>query len=210
MMGTTAGQPALARRKELELWFEFGSNYSYLTVMRIEELVSHAGVRLIWSPFLLGPIFKSFGWESSPFVLQAAKGAYAWKDMERQCRKYGLKWKRPTKFPRRALLPMRVALLGASQPWIAEFCRQVMIQNFVADRDIDNADSVSEILTTLELPAQEIICEAEAEPNKRRLREQTLTAADRGVFGAPTFFVRGEMFWGNDRLEDAIELAAGD
>jgi 2-hydroxychromene-2-carboxylate isomerase len=83
-----------------------------------------------------------------------------------------------------------------------------MLQNFVTDRDIDTAQNVSEILAALELPAQEIISEAEAEPNKLLLREQTQTAARRGVFGAPTFFVGDEMFWGNDRLEDAIDFAA--
>src|ERR1700722_15031948 len=80
-------------KREIELWFEFGSNYSYLSVMRIETLTAAAGVKLVWCPFLLGPIFKSFGWETSPFVLQAAKGAYVWKDMQRQCEKYGLAWK---------------------------------------------------------------------------------------------------------------------
>jgi 2-hydroxychromene-2-carboxylate isomerase len=208
MTGASAGPQSLVSTKELELWFEFGSNYSYLSVMRIEGLAARAGVRLLWRPFLLGPIFKSFGCESSQFVLQTVKGAHVWKDMERQCRKYDLEWTRPTTFPRRALLPMRIALLGASQPWIGEFCRQVMVLNFVEDRDIDNVESASEILVALGLPAQEIIREAEAEPNKLRLREQTQMAADRGVFGAPTFFVRGEMFWGNDRLDDAIAFAA--
>jgi 2-hydroxychromene-2-carboxylate isomerase len=192
----------------IELWFEFGSNYSYLSVMRIEALAVRAGVALLWRPFLLGPIFKSFGWESSPFILQAAKGAYVWKDMERQCRKYRLAWKRPTTFPRSAVLPMRVAQLGASQPWIGEFCRQVMLKNFVADRDIHTHESVSDILTALELPAEEIIHQAQTQANKLRLREQTEAAARRGIFGAPTFFVGNDMFWGNDRLEDALEFAS--
>jgi 2-hydroxychromene-2-carboxylate isomerase len=195
---------------EIELWFEFGSNYSYLSVMRIEALASRARLSILWRPFLLGPIFKSFGWETSPFVLQAAKGAYVWKDMQRQCHKYGLAWTRPSVFPRPALLPARVALLGATRPWIGEFCRQVMLQNFAADRDIDTAQSVGDILAALELPAEEIIREAQAAPNKLRLREQTETAARRGVFGAPIFFVRDEMFWGNDRLEDAVAFAAAE
>jgi 2-hydroxychromene-2-carboxylate isomerase len=208
MIDIAAGPQSPPPNKEVELWFEFGSNYSYLSVMRIDALAARSRVRVLWRPFLLAPIFKSFGWQSSPFVLQVAKGSYVWKDMERQCRKYGLAWARPSTFPRRALLPMRVALLGATQPWIGEFCRRVMLQNFVADHDIDTARSVSEILAALELPAQEIISEAQAEPNKLLLREQTQTAARRGVFGAPTFFVRDEMFWGNDRLEDAIDFAA--
>ncbi|WP_266160873.1 DsbA family protein, partial [Dyella silvatica] len=65
----------------IEFWFEFGSNYSYLSLMRIEALAAEHGVALAWRPFLLGPIFKSFGWDSSPFVLQQAKGAYVWHDM---------------------------------------------------------------------------------------------------------------------------------
>ena len=193
---------------DIELWFEFGSNYSYLSAMRIESMAARAKIRLAWRPFLLGPIFKSFGWETSPFVLQAAKGAYVWKDMERQCNKYGLAWRRPSIFPRLAVLPMRVALLGASQPWIGEFCRQVMLKNFVADQDIHTEQSVREILTKLELPADEIVHKAQSEANKLRLREQTELAAQRGVFGAPTFFVGDEMFWGNDRLEDALEFAS--
>jgi 2-hydroxychromene-2-carboxylate isomerase len=197
-------------KTEVEFWFEFGSNYSYLSVMRIETLASTARLRIVWRPFLLGPIFKSFGWETSPFVLQAAKGAYVWKDMQRQCDKYALAWTRPSVFPRPALLPARVALLGATQPWIGEFCRQVMFRNFGADFDIDSAQSVGDILAALELPAEQIIREAQTESTKLRLREQTEAAARRGIFGAPTFFVRDEMFWGNDRLEDALAFAAAD
>src|SRR4051812_19200685 len=72
----------------LDFWFEFGSNYSYLSVMRIEPEAARLGVQIRWRPFLLGPIFRSFGWETSPFVLQKAKGEYVWKDMARECRKY--------------------------------------------------------------------------------------------------------------------------
>src|ERR1700761_7159307 len=72
----------------IEFWFEFGSNYSYLSAMRIESAAAARGVRVLWKPFLLGPIFKQLGWDTSPFVLQKEKGAYAFKDMERQCRKY--------------------------------------------------------------------------------------------------------------------------
>ncbi len=93
----------------IELWFEFGSSYSYLSVMRIEQLAAGLGVTVQWRPFLLGPIFKSFGWSTSPFVVQTWKTEYVWRDMERECRKYGLAWTRPTAFPRTALLPARVA-----------------------------------------------------------------------------------------------------
>jgi 2-hydroxychromene-2-carboxylate isomerase len=191
----------------IEFWFDFGSNYSYLSVMRIEDVAARCGVEIAWRPFLLGPIFKSFGWNTTPFLLQKEKGDYMWKDMVRQCRKYDLPWMKPTTFPRRALLPSRVALLGAAEPWIGEFCRRIMLLNFAKDSDIDSPEAVGEVLKKLELPAAQIIRDAQSEQNKLKLREQTETAKTRGIFGAPTFFVHGEMFWGNDRLDDALSFA---
>lgn len=194
--------------RTIEFWFEFASNYSYLSVMRIEEAARRRGVRIAWKPFLLGPILRALGMDNSPFVLQKEKGAYVWQDMIRQCRKYGLGWTKPTTFPRASLLPARVALLGAEQAWIGGFCRQVMERNFVADAEINQAEHLAPILTGLGLPAADILEQAQAEPNKTRLREQTDAARARCVFGAPTFFVGSEMFWGDDRLDDALLSAA--
>jgi 2-hydroxychromene-2-carboxylate isomerase len=200
---TAASEPP----PEIEFWFEFGSNYSYLSVMRIEDEARRHGVRIAWKPFLLGPIFKALGMENSPFVLQQEKGAYVWQDMARQCRKYGLRWVRPSVFPRLGVLPLRVALLGVDQPWIGAFCREVMELNFARDEDINQPDRLAPILTGLGLPASSILAEAQAEPTKTRLREQTEQARRKGIFGAPTFFVGGDMFWGNDRLDDALLFA---
>ncbi len=193
---------------EIELWFEFGSNYSYLSVMRIEDEARRRGVRIAWKPFLLGPIFRALGFENSPFVLQKEKGAYVWRDMARQCRKYGLRWTQPSTFPRLGVLPLRVALLGAQRPWIGAFCRQVMELNWALDQDINQPEPLARILAELGLPAAAILDQAQAEPTKTSLREQTEQARVRGIFGAPTFFVGTEMFWGNDRLDDALLFAA--
>ncbi len=193
---------------EMEFWFEFASNYSYLSVMRIEDAARQGYVRIVWKPFLLGPIFRALGMETSPFLTQKEKGAYMWQDMVRQCRKYGLRWTKPSAFPRLSVLPARVALLGATEPWIGAFCRRVMELNFVHDEDINNADRLVPILTELNLPAAEILEQAQSESVKTRLREQTDEARRRGIFGAPTFFVGTEIFWGNDRLDDALLVAA--
>jgi 2-hydroxychromene-2-carboxylate isomerase len=202
------GSPALKPNRTIEFWFEFGSNYSYLSVMRIEALAQQHGVDVVWKPFLLGPIFRALGMETSPFVLQKEKGAYVWRDMVRQCRKYGLRWTQPTTFPRASVLPTRVALLGAKQPWIGEFCRKVMELNFVLDEDISQSHRIAELLAAMDLPASELIDRAQAEPNKARLRDQTEQARTRGLFGAPTFFVGAEMFWGDDRLDDALSFTS--
>lgn len=193
----------------IEFWFEFGSNYSYLSALRIEDLARSAGVAVLWRPFLLGPVFRELGWSTSPFVLQAAKGRHMWRDMEREAAKYGLPWRRPGVFPRTALLPMRVATLGAQEPWGAGFVKRVMLQNWVEDREIDDAAAVLAALAGLVPDPDALLAAALAPDNKLRLRAQTELASARGIFGAPTFFVGEEMFWGNDRLEDAIACAAG-
>ncbi len=193
---------------EIEFWFEFASNYSYLSAMRIEDAARQSGVRILWKPFLLGPIFRALGIETSPFLLQKEKGAYVWQDMVRQCRKYGLAWRKPSTFPRPSVLPARVALIGAEEPWIGVFCRAVMELNFALDEDIDQPERLASILIGLNLPAAEILDRAGTEPVKALLRHQTDEARRKGIFGAPTFFVGSAMFWGNDRLDDALMLAS--
>jgi 2-hydroxychromene-2-carboxylate isomerase len=198
----------IASMPSLEIWFEFGSTYSYLSVMRIEALARRAGIRLAWKPFLLGPVFRSLGWETSPFLLQEAKGRYMWRDMERRTAKYGLPFRKPSVFPRAAILPMRVAVLGAGQEWMPAFCRAVMLQNWVEDVDISLPANVSRALHGLVTDPGQVIEQAQSDENKLKLREQTEEAQRRGIFGGPTFFVGDEMFWGDDRLDDAIEYAA--
>ena len=191
----------------IEFWFDFGSNYSYLGMMRIRRLAADAGVRVVPKPFLLGPIFKAQGWETSPFVLQAAKGRYMWRDMERQCEKYGLRWRRPAVFPRNGLLAARVALQGEGAAWESAFCEQVMLANFAEDREIGDAAVIHGILAGLGVDGGAVIAAAQGDACKAGLRARTAAAQSHGVFGAPTFFVGDEMFWGNDRLEDALALA---
>jgi len=196
---TAANTPAT-----LDFWFDFASNYSYLSVMRIEEAAARHGVTICWRPFLLGPIFRAHGWHTSPFVLQKEKGEYVWKDMQRQCKKHGIGWCHPSNFPRSALLPLRVALVGAEAPWMGEYCRQIMQWNFVKDQEIDSSKVVGDILSEMGLPASQILAIAQSDANKQKLRKQTEAAQALGIFGAPTFFVGDEMFWGDDRLDDAF------
>jgi 2-hydroxychromene-2-carboxylate isomerase len=129
--------------------------------------------------------------------------------MARQCLKYGLApWVRPSVFPRLGVLPLRIVLFGAEQPWVGAFSRKVMELNFVLDQDINHPDQMAPILKGLGLPCSDILEQAQSEPIKTRLREQTDEARARGIFGAPTFMVGTEMFWGNDRLDDALVFAA--
>ncbi|HEY6896464.1 MAG TPA: 2-hydroxychromene-2-carboxylate isomerase [Rhodocyclaceae bacterium] len=192
----------------IEFWFDYSSNYSYLSVMRIDDAAARSGVTVQWKPFLLGPIFRSFGMAGPSALVRPPMAEYIWKDIARQAAKYLLPLARPSTFPRSAVLPLRVALLGAEQPWISEFSKRIMLLNFARDMAIDDSAVVSQVLHDLGLPAAEIIEQATTAANKLALREQTEAARLRGIFGAPTFFVGEEMFWGNDRLDDALEFAA--
>ena len=190
----------------LEFWFEFGSTYSYLSASRIEGVTGAVGVPVSWRPFLLGPIFEKQGWDDSPFNVYPAKGRYMWRDVERLCAKYRLPFARPSRFPRNGLLAARVACLASTQPepWLPEFVRAVFRANFAEDREISDAAEIRSILDALGQPGAELVEEAQTPENKQRLRDQTQRAVEFGIFGAPSFVVGEELFWGNDRLEDAL------
>lgn len=192
---------------KIEFWYEFASSYSYLSVMRIEALAADAGVAVEWKPFLLGPVFLAMGWNDSPFNIYPPKGRYMWRDLARLADKYGLPFRVPSRFPRNGLLAARLALLGGEQGWVAEFSRRVMLANFAEDREIGEPEVIGAILAELGLPVDELLAAAVTEDNKRALRRQTERAAELGMFGAPSFRVGDELFWGNDRLEDALAWA---
>lgn len=193
--------------KKLEFWFEFASTYSYLAAERIEALAAKSGVEILWRPFLLGPIFAGQGWNNSPFNIYPAKGAYMWRDMERLTADYGLKLRRPSNFPRNGLLAARIALAHDEQPWIGNFVRAVYRANFAEDREISDPTVIIDILKALRLDAGAILDAASVDANKARLKAQTDRAAQLGLFGAPSFTVGEELFWGNDRLEQALDFA---
>lgn len=193
---------------KLDFWYEFASTYSYLAAMRIEPLAKAAGVEVVWRPFLLGPIFKAQGWGTSPFLLQEAKGRYMWRDLARLCEDAGLPpFRQPNSFPLNSLLAARVALaLGdAKRP---EFSRAVYLAEFAAGEDIGDRSVITNILRQLGHDADVLIAKASEQPIKDKLRSSTEEAQRLGIFGAPSFVLTsGEMFWGNDRLEQALAWA---
>ena len=198
------------KKPVLRFWFEFGSTYSYVSAVRIEGAAAEAGVPLAWEPFLLGPIFAEQGWSDSPFNVYPAKGRYMWRDMERLCSRDGTPFAKPSRFPRSGVVAARVACLAkaSSEPWLPGFVRAVFRANFVEDREIGDAAEIRSILDALGLPGARIVERSEHPDNRRRLREQTRLAGELGIFGAPSFVVGDELFWGNDRLEDALAWAA--
>lgn len=188
----------------LEFFFEFASTYSYPAALRIEPLARAAGVALVWRPFLLGPIFRAQGWNDSPFNLQPVKGRYMWRDLERICAEQRFSWRRPSSFPRNGLLAARVACRFEDEPWCPDFVRSIYRANFAEDREISDPEVVRSCLEALGLPAGALLEHASAPAAKEKLRAQTERAMALGIFGAPSFVVGDELFWGNDRLEAAL------
>jgi 2-hydroxychromene-2-carboxylate isomerase len=193
----------------VEFWFELASTYSYPAAMRVEDAARAAGVELAWRPFLLGPIFRAQGWNDSPFNVYPAKGRYMWRDLERVCARHGLPLRRPSVFPRQSLHAARVALVGAARPWGPRFVRAAYRASFADDRDIAAPDVLAALLRDAGVAPEPVLAEAAAEETKARLRAATDEAARRGIFGAPSFLVGEELFWGDDRLEDALAFASG-
>lgn len=194
--------------RTLEFWFDFASTYSYLSAMRIGPMAEAAGVEVRWRPFLLGPIFQALGWDASPFVLQPAKGAYMWRDIARRAGKHGLAWAKPGVFPRRSTAAVRAAHAGQDEFWIEGFVRAVFRRNFVEDGDIEDTVFLRDALGAAGAPADAVLTRAASDAGRAALRAQIVMAQARGIFGAPSFVVGDELFWGDDRLEDAIACAA--
>jgi 2-hydroxychromene-2-carboxylate isomerase len=195
---------------KLDFWYDFASTYSYLAAMRAEGLAKAAGVTLRWRPFLLGPIFKSHGMETSPFNLYPVKGRYSWRDMERLAARQGLpKFTPPVPFPANSLLAARTAvvLVDAERP---EFSRAVYRAEFSEGRDISDRALIADILSGFGHNAEAVLAKTADQTIKDKLRAETEEAAKQGIFGAPNFVAEdGELFWGNDRLEQAVEWARG-
>ncbi|MFQ5513262.1 MAG: 2-hydroxychromene-2-carboxylate isomerase [Myxococcota bacterium] len=188
----------------LEFWFEFGSSYSYPAAFRVARLVDEEDLRVVWRPFLLGPIFRAQGLGDSPFNAIPAKGRYMWRDLERICSELGLPFRRPSVFPRNGLLAARVATAHAEAPWLPQLVVDVYRANFAEDREISDPDVLRELLTRRDLDAGSALERAEDPGTKAELRTHTERAQQLGIFGAPTFRVGNEIFWGGDRLDTAL------
>jgi 2-hydroxychromene-2-carboxylate isomerase len=173
--------------------------------MRIAPLAAAAGVTLRWRPFLLGPIFKTSGWDNSPFNIYPAKGRYMWRDLERICAALDLPFVRPTVFPQNTIAASRVMLVAIEQGWGEAFAHAVYTAEFGEGRDIGAAGAVADIVRRLGKDADAVMAQAQSDAIKAALRAQVAEAERLGIFGAPSFVTPdGELFWGNDRLEDAI------
>lgn len=193
--------------RNIDFWFEFASTYSYLAVMRAQDIAAECGVRLTWRPFLLGAIFKKdLGYGDSPFNRHDKKGDYMWRDMDRQAALYGLPAiKRPDPFPQNGLAAARIAIVLEKDDRLPIFVRSVFRAQFQHGETISKPDVLFDILSQNGFDAPDVMQRAKSEKIKQALRVQTELADRIGVFGAPTFVTEtGELFWGDDRMKTAF------
>ncbi|MET0182204.1 MAG: 2-hydroxychromene-2-carboxylate isomerase, partial [Caulobacterales bacterium] len=164
------------------------------------------GLNVLWRPILLGPIFRDEGLTDSPFNLQPRKGAYMWRDLARICLALEIPFQRVTPFPQNGLLGARVAT-ALSDEQRPRFARALYLREFGNGEQISDEDTIRAALADADCDIDETIEAASAGIVKEQLRAATDEAKVLGVFGAPSFTVGDELFWGNDRLEAAMDWA---
>ena len=189
--------------KTVDFWFSIGSTYSYLSVMRLVGVERDTGVAFDWRPFSVRVIMREMN--NIPFADKPAKTRYMWRDVARRAKRYGLEARVPAPYPLEHFdLANRVAILGREEGWCRDYAvaayRRWMRDGQPAGSQPNLADSLTEIGQS----PDRIIELANAAETEAGYRAATDEARSLGIFGSPTFVVGNELFWGDDRLEDAI------
>jgi 2-hydroxychromene-2-carboxylate isomerase len=189
-------------------YYDLGSPYAYLSAERISGLFTEAGLEQPeWQPILLGGLFQRFDRGSWSLTPARAEGMA---EVERRASAYGLPpvvW--PDAWPGNSLVAMRVATFAKQTGRTVSFSLAAFRQAFAAGRDLTDPDNVMIAAAACELHPRALEKAVQTEGVKGALREATEEAGDRGVFGVPSVVVGEEVFWGDDRLEQAVAAAAG-
>jgi 2-hydroxychromene-2-carboxylate isomerase len=190
----------------MDFWFSIGSTYSYLSVMRLEAVSEATGVAFRWRPFNVRAIMREM--DNIPFANKPIKAAYMWRDVERRAAMYGLYPKLPAPYPLKELeLANRVAILAADEGWVDTYARATYRRWFEHGEPAGSEPNLSRSIEECgQGPAR--VIELANEPKAiDGLEAATNEARGLGIFGSPSFEVNGELFWGDDRLDDAIAWA---
>ena len=187
--------------KNVEFYFDFGSPASYLAYTQLPALCRETGATLIWKPMLLGGVFQATG-NHSPATIPA-KGAYTFTDFDRFAKRYGVPLKQNPYFPINTLTLMRGAAgLQLREPARFEPYMDAIFRAIWVDaQNLNDPATVAAVLHAAGFDAAALLALTQDAEVKDRLKALTQEAIDRGVFGAPTFFAGGQMFWGQDRLD---------
>jgi 2-hydroxychromene-2-carboxylate isomerase len=188
----------------MDFFFSYSSTYSYLSVVRADGLAAKAGVSLRWRPFRLRTITQEQN--NRPFIGKPAKLKYMWRDVERRAGQLGIPFNGIPPYPVDAdALAHRVGIVAASEGWCPDYSRAVYRKWFLEHQDPGDSSKLHEVLTSLDRDADAVIRRANSQEIDGQLASETDIARSLGIFGSPTFVVGDEIFWGDDRLEIALE-----
>lgn len=195
--------------REVQIWYDVVCPYAYLGSTRIERVARDAGAAVSWEPFLLGGVFRALGVpDDLAGSMPEPKRRHNARDLARWADWFGVPLEVPAAHPRRTVLAMR-AILAAGEGRAAA-THALYRAYWVEGADVSKPSVVREALDGAGLDGAACVERASAPSIKDELRRRTDRAVELGVFGAPTFFVNGEPFWGQDRLDFvARALAAG-
>jgi 2-hydroxychromene-2-carboxylate isomerase len=187
----------------IDFWISIGSTYSYLSAMRLKSLEEASGVSFRWRPFSVRAIM--FEQKNIPLVGKPVKMAYMWRDIGRRARTYGFEPRLPAPYPLKEFdLANKIAVVAETEGWCADYIRAAYRRWFEQGHEPGLEPGVTDVLRELGRDPARVVASARTGRIEERYTRDTEEAKALGVFGSPTFVVDGEVFWGDDRLEDAI------
>ena len=195
-------------QREMDFFYFIGSTYSYLSVVRAQALADQAGIVLRWRPFSVRTLMREQN--NVPFATKPVKMQYMWRDIERRAATHGLTFVPPPVWPTDPeLLHNLVGALAASQGWGEAFTVASFKAWIVERMPLGDPATLEHVLAPLGKDADAVISQARSPEVAALYQAETDLARSHGVFGSPSFVADGEMFWGDDRLEEALAWATG-
>lgn len=193
----------MADKAKIDFWFTMGSTYTYLSAMRLPDVQRATNITFRWRPFHLLTILQEM--KHVPFADKPAKSAYMWRDIERRAAMYRIPVRVPAPYPiKQSIVANRIAIVGLQEGWGEAFVRAAYRHWFQLGQESGSEPNISESLREVGQNPERVIERANGEQANQLLEAATTEARQLGIFGSPTFAVEGELFWGDDRLADAV------
>ena len=192
--------------RKIEFWYSIGSTYTYLSTQRLAQIETENEVIFEWSPFSVRS--RMIEMENVPFMAEKKRDKidYMWRDVQRRANFYGFDAKVPAPYPLKEFdLANKVAILGKDQGWIKEYTILTYKKWFLEHLEPGSEPNLSSTLKEIGLDSNNVIKQAQTDEIEQKYLKNTEMAKNKGIFGSPTFIVENEVFWGDDRCEDAIK-----
>ena len=192
--------------KKIEFWYSIGSTYTYLSTQRLEQIELKNNVQFEWFPFSVRA--RMIEMENVPFMAEKKRQKidYMWRDIQRRAQLYGFNAKTPAPYPLKEFdLANKIAILGKKEGWIKDYTKITYKKWFLEHLEPGLEPNLSETMAELGLNKDQTINKATSDEINNIYLQNTEMAKNKGIFGSPTFVYENEIFWGDDRCEDAIK-----